>query len=123
MLKSNPGQIGESLQIRMVEPDADRIDVEMAEGLIHQNVQRQAQVKGGGDGRVNVTQGCQSADLFLALIVKLGAMDRIAGNLCEYGEKIDLLGDLPSRFNLQWLALPLGPLWIGLEYRPRQDPV
>ena len=99
MLKSNTRQIGEGLQVRMIEPDVHRVYVEMAEGLIHQNVQSQAQVKGGGDGRVNVAQGRQSPNLFLALIVKLGAMDRIAGNLCEDGEKIDLLGDLSSRFN------------------------
>ena len=98
-IETDTGQIGKALQVRMIEPDIHRIDVEMTEGLIHQNVQGQAQVKGGGDGGVNIAQGCQSANLSLALIVKLGTMDRIAGDLRQDRQKIDLLGDLSPLFN------------------------
>ena len=57
----------QALQLWMVQHDVHRVRFEMLEGMIHQNVKSHAQVSGRSDGRVNIPERGQPANLLLAL--------------------------------------------------------
>ena len=99
----------------MIKTDFHGVDVQMIEGLIHQDVQGQAQVEGGCNGGVYIAQGRESANLHLALLIQLNPMDGISGDFCKDGEQVDFLRNLSALINCNRSEHPPARRWIESE--------
>jgi hypothetical protein len=71
--------------------DVHRVHFKMPQRMVHQDVECHVQVGGGGDGRVDVAQGGQFADLFLALVEQVGAMDGVSGDASQRAQQVDVI--------------------------------
>ncbi len=68
----------------------------MADRLVHQDVQGQAQVEGGCDRGIDIPQRGEAPDLHLALFIELDTVNGIARDFSQDRKEIELFQELPA---------------------------
>ncbi len=90
--EAKAGKMVEGAQVGIVDNDVGGIYIELGQGVVQQDVDGHPQIEAGGDGSIHIPQCGQAANLFLALVIQLSAVDGAAYDFCQRSEQLDLWG-------------------------------